>query len=101
MKKNLSTLEELTLELVNLQQTYDFKCIINYSLIQYNLKEFEHTAKLNRFIEDNGIDMIEITSGPTCFRINSSEIQRFTIDNGLILIDSNYKEIGIMLNKKK
>lgn len=101
MKKTLSTLEELALELVNLQQTYDFKCLINSSLLQYNLKEFDHTAKLSRFIEDNGIDMIEITSGPTCFRINSSEIQRFTIDNGLILIDSNYKEIGIMLNKKK
>ena len=101
MSRNLSALEELILELVNLQQTYDFKCLINSSLLQYNIKEYEHTAKLSKFLENNTIDMIEITSGPTSFRINSSEIQRFTIDNGLILVESNYKEIGIMLNKKK
>lgn len=100
MTKNLSTLEELTLELVNLQKTYDFNCIINSTLIQHNLKEYEHTAQLSRFIDDNDIDMIEITSGPTSFRIDSSEINRFTIDNGLIIIESNYKEIGIILNKK-
>ena len=88
--------------LYKLKERYDFRCIINSTLLEYNIAIFRNEKHLIDILNEYHIDTIEITTHPTEFRLETHKIKNVTFEDNLILLEMiDDKIIRIKIQNKK
>lgn len=88
-------------ELYRLKREYRFRCLIHSTLLEYNIAIFVNENQLMDVLSEHHIDMIDIISHPTEFRLHTKDIKDVSIKNNVIeLIMNDNRTVRIKLDNK-
>lgn len=88
--------------LYRLKRIYKFRCLIHSTLLEYNIAIFVNENQLLDVLSEHHIDVIDIISYPTEFRLHTKDIKNIDIENNVINLEMNdTRTISIKLDNKK
>lgn len=89
-------------DLYRLKSEYKFRCLIHSTLLEYNIAIFVNENQLMDILSEHHVDMIDIISHPTEFRLYTKDIKTIDIENNVIKLEMNdTRTVRIKLDNKK
>ena len=101
---NQEEIKKFIIELYKIYETrkYNFRFVINSSLLELYSKQFISAKQLELKLRDIEISIVEIVSGPVTYKITPYNIEEITIDDEEIKVKSNEDvQFRIVLSPKK